>query len=150
MARSTKEASEFLRSNSAMATLLPALARMGTLQKACASGLPAMFSTCEVLQFEAGQLVMSVPNAALAARLKQQLPRLQDRLLKDGWQVSAIRIKVQVGQTPAPPPPKRILELPQGAVASFAELGNALEDHPRNQALKSAIAAMVSRRQSAE
>jgi hypothetical protein len=99
MAKSTKGAADFLRSNSTMAALLPALARMGTLQQSVAASLPAMFAACQILQFEAGVLVMSAPNAALAARLKQQTPRLQDRLLKDGWQVNSIRIKVQVGKT---------------------------------------------------
>jgi len=147
MARSTKEASVYLQSNSAMAALMPALARLSSLQKTCAASLPSMFETCEILQFESGQLVMSAPNAALAARLKQLLPRLQDRLQKDGWQVNSIRIKVQVGKIAAPPPvPKRVLELPPTAVDSFAELSTALEDTPRNQALKDAIDAMVRRR----
>lgn len=145
-ARSTKEASVFLQSNTAMAALLPALARMGSLQKACAANLPPMFDACQILNFEAGQLVMSTPNAALAARLKQQLPRLQERLQNDGWQVNSIRIKVQVGRTEPPPAPKRVLELPENAVSSFAELSQALEDSPRNEALRNAIDAMVRRR----
>ena len=34
-------------------------------------------------------------NAAVAAKLRQLQPRLEDRLRDRGWQVSAIRIKVQ-------------------------------------------------------
>ncbi|MBB5392676.1 MULTISPECIES: DciA family protein [unclassified Herbaspirillum] len=146
MAKSTKDASDFLRSNSAMAALLPALSRMSALQKACAATLPTMFAACEILNFEVGALVMSAPNAALAARLKQQLPTLQDRLQKDGWQVNSIRIKVQVGRVAPPPAPKRVLELTDGALSSFAELSNALSDDPRSQGLKDAIDAMVRRR----
>ncbi|WP_102663287.1 MULTISPECIES: DciA family protein [Herbaspirillum] len=146
MAKSTKGAADFLRSNSTMAALLPALARMGTLQQSVAASLPAMFAACQILQFEAGVLVMSAPNAALAARLKQQTPRLQDRLLKDGWQVNSIRIKVQVGKTAPPPPPKRVLELTEGALSSFAELSSTLASDPRSQGLKEAIDAMIRRR----
>lgn len=147
MAKSTKGASDFLRSNSTMAALLPALSRMNTLQKACASTLPAMFTACEILNFEAGALVMSAPNAALAARLKQQLPKLQDRLQKDGWQVNSIRIKVQVGRIAPPPAPKRVLELTDSALSSFAELSSSLSADPRSQGLKDAIDAMIRRRQ---
>ncbi|WP_252717191.1 DciA family protein [Herbaspirillum sp. B65] len=130
-----------------MAALLPALARMGTLQQSVAANLPAMFAACQILQFEAGVLVMSAPNAALAARLKQQTPRLQDRLLKDGWQVNSIRIKVQVGRMAPPPPPKRVLELTENALSSFAELSSTLARDPRSQGLKDAIDAMIRRRQ---
>jgi hypothetical protein len=147
MAKSTKGASDFLRSDSAMAALLPALSRMAALQKTCAAALPAMFSACAILQFEAGALAMSAPNAALAARLKQQLPRLQDRLQKDGWQVNSIRIKVQVGRIAPPPPPKRVVELTDKALSSFAELSNSLSGDPRSEALKNAIDAMIRRRQ---
>ena len=147
MAKSTKGAADFLRSNSTMAALLPALALMGTLQQSVAAALPAMVAACQILHFEAGVLVMSAPNAALAARLKQQLPRLQDRLLKDGWQVNSIRIKVQVGRTEPPPAPKRVLELTEDALSSFAELSSNLARDPRSQGLKDAIDAMLQRRE---
>lgn len=146
MAKSTKGAADFLRSNSTMAALLPALARMGTLQRSVAAALPTMFAACQILQFEAGVLVMSAPNAALAARLKQQTPKLQDRLLKDGWQVNSIRIKVQVGKMAPPPVQKRVLELTDGALSSFAELSSTLASDPRSQGLKEAIDAMIRRR----
>jgi hypothetical protein len=34
-------------------------------------------------------------NASVAAKLRQLQPRLEDELLERGWQVSAIRIRVQ-------------------------------------------------------
>ena len=147
MARSTKGAADFLQSNSTMAALMPALARMGKLQQSVAAVLPAMFDACQILHFEAGVLVMSAPNAAMAARLKQQAPRLQDRLQKDGWQVNSIRIKVQVGKIAPPPTPKRVLELTDNALSSFAALSSTLASDPRSQGLKDAIDSMLRRRQ---
>jgi hypothetical protein len=138
-----KGAAEFLRSHDKMAMLLPAIARMASLQKDCAAALPVMFAQCAVLQFEANQLVLSVPNAALAARLKQQLPKLQDELLQRGWQVSAIRLKVQVSKIPAKSMTSAKPILPVQAVSAFAELGAALDDSPRNRTLKAAVAMMV-------
>jgi len=144
--RKPRDATDFLRTDNALATLMPAINRMAALQKSCAEILPAIFKSCDVMNFEAGQLVLSMPNAALAAKLKQQLPKLQDRLLKDGWQVNAIRIKVQVGKSyVVPPPVRRQLVLPKLAVSAFAELSEALEDTPGNQALKAALRDMVRR-----
>ncbi|MFL9879260.1 DciA family protein [Herbaspirillum rhizosphaerae] len=144
--RKPRDATDFLTSDNAMATLMPAITRMAALQKSCAAILPAIFKSCDVMNFEGGQLVLSMPNAALAAKLKQQLPKLQERLLKDGWQVNAIRIKVQVGKNyVVPPVERRVLTLSTAAVASFAELNEALEDSKQNQALKTALANMVRR-----
>lgn len=138
-----KDAMEFLRSHDKLAMLMPAVTRMASLQKDCAAALPAMFAQCAVLLFEAGQLVLSVPNAALAARLKQQLPKLQDNLLQRGWQVNAIRLKVQVGKTPEKSITSVKPALPERAVSAFAELDASLDDSSRNRALKAALALMI-------
>lgn len=143
--RKPRDASEFLRSDNAMAALLPAISRMASLQKNCVAVLPAIFKSCDVMHFGEGQLVLSTPNAALAAKLKQQLPKLQEHLLKSGWQVNAIRIKVQVAREEAPVAARRQLALPALAVSAFAELNATLEDSPRNQTLKQALANMVRR-----
>lgn len=141
--KTAKGAAEFLRSHDKMAALLPSITRMAALQKDCAAALPAMFIHCAVLQFEADQLILSVPNAALAARLKQQSLKLQDELLQRGWQVNSIRLKVQVGKTPAKSTASSKLILPTQAISAFAELSAALEDSPRNQALKNALTTMM-------
>ena len=143
---SAQGAADFLRANTRMAAILPGVTRMVALQKACAAALPAMFATCAVVQFENGQLVLSTPNAALAAKLKQQLPKLQETLLQQGWQVSAIRLKVQVARKLDRPLKSTPPALPPIATSAFAKLGEALDDSPRNHALKAAIEAMVRRR----
>jgi hypothetical protein len=141
----TTGAAEFLRSNDKMAALLPTVTRMLALQKDCAALLPAMFDACAVLQLEAGQLTMATPNAALAAKLKQQLPKLQEGLLKRGWQVSAIRLKVQVTKNLEKIMPEKQLTLPARAVSALADLDQTLESSPRNAALKAALSAMIER-----
>lgn len=141
--KTAKGAAEFLRSHDKLAAILPAITRMAALQKDCAAALPAMFAHCAVLQFEANQLVLSVPNAALATRLKQQLPKLQDELLQRGWQVNAIRLKVQVGKTLVKSMASKQLTLPSQAISAFAELSASLPDTPRNQTLKAALGSMM-------
>ncbi|MEC5215832.1 hypothetical protein RCH09_000766 [Actimicrobium sp. GrIS 1.19] len=128
-----------------MAALLPSVTRMMALQNDCAASLPSMFSACGVLQFESGQLVLSTPNAALASKLKQQLPKLQDGLQKCGWQVNAIRLKVQVGPPLEKPAPVKQLKLPDPAISALTELETLLENSPRNATLLAAIHALVKR-----
>ncbi|MDB5839720.1 MAG: hypothetical protein JWQ23_1672 [Herminiimonas sp.] len=124
---------------------MPAVTRMAALQKDCAALMPEMFKACEVLQFESEQLVLSVPNAALAARLKQKLPNLQESLAKRGWQVSAIRLKVQVSRNIEKAIRAKQLILTDGALTAMASLGMALEDEPRNAGLKAAIDSLLRR-----
>jgi len=115
------------------------------LQKDCTSVLPALFEVCSVMQFEAGQLVLATPNAAVATKLKQQLPKLQDNLLKRGWQVSAIRIKVQLGKVAEKQQPQKQLVLPRKAISALAELKDSLESSRGNEALAAAISRMLNR-----
>lgn len=128
-----------------MASLLPSVTRMAALQRDCAAALPAMFSTCAVLQFETGQLVLAVPNAALASKLKQQLPKLTESLLQRGWQVSAIRLKVQVGASVNKAAPVKQLSLPDQAISALAQLETTLDKSPRNTDLLNAINRLVTR-----
>jgi len=128
-----------------MATLLPAVARMAALQKDCAALLPALFETCSVMQYEAGQLVLATPNNALAAKLKQQLTKLQSGLSNRGWQVSAIKIKVQVGKIYEKATLKKQIALPSQALSALETLNRSLESSPGNAALKTAISTMLKR-----
>ncbi|HJV88060.1 MAG TPA: DciA family protein [Noviherbaspirillum sp.] len=136
---------DFLRAHDKMAVLLPAVTRINALQKECATILPALFEMCSVIQFEAGHLVLATPNAALATKLKQQLPKLQDGLLKRGWQVNAIRIKVQVSNIAEKKTPQKQLTLPGKAMSALASLHESLGDTPHNKALKAAISTMLER-----
>ena len=147
--KTAKGAADFLQSHDKMAALLPTVTRMAALQKDCAATLPVMFDACTVLQFESDQLVLSTPNASLAAKLKQQLPKLQEGLQKRGWQVNAIRLKVQVTKIVDNSIKTKQLMLPKQAVSALAELGNTLENSPRNDALKAALSTMVRRHRAA-
>ena len=139
-------ATDFLRRDDKMAALLPAIQRMASLQKDCAAALPAMFKYCEILAFEDGQLILSLPNAALAAKLKQQLPKLQDTLARRGWQVHGVKLKVQMTKPAEIKEQMRSLSLTEAAVTAFDELGHTLEDTPQNATLIAALKAMVAKR----
>ncbi|WP_308601808.1 hypothetical protein [Massilia sp. Dwa41.01b] len=91
-------------------------------------------------------LVLTVPSSAVAARLKQQLPKLQSTLLGRGWQVSSTRLKVQVTRAMPERVETRVLELPPTAVDAFEELGESLPETPQNAALVAAIKRLAARR----
>lgn len=142
-------ATDFLRSNDRMASLLPTAMRMARLQKDCAAALPSTFGHCDVLSFHDSALVLAVPNSAVAARVKQQLPKLQALLRQRGWQVESVRLKVQVTRATPPGEPMRTLEMPPTAVQAFEQLGEALPDTPQNAQLVAAIRALAARRRQA-
>lgn len=148
-AHATKEAqgaADLLYAHERMAALLPTVTRLVALKKDCAAILPDMFYSCEVLQCDSGQLVFSVPNAALAAKLKQKLPRLQEALRMRGWQVSSIRLKVQVGQAAKEAMLKPVKpNLPARAASALAALAQSLDDSSRNAPLKAAIEKLMQR-----
>lgn len=140
------EATDFLRSNERMARLLPAAMRMADLQRDVGMTLPALAGNCDVLSFQEGVLTLAVPSSAVAARLKQQLPKLQGSLLARGWQVNSLRLKVQVMRAMPEQVQMRTLELPEKAVAAFEELGETLPDTPQNAALVAAVKRLAERR----
>lgn len=139
-------ATDFLRANDRMASLLPAANRMARLQADCAAALPAMFGNVDVLSFQEGVLVLAVPSSALAARLKQMLPKLQATLQQRGWQVESMRLKVQVARALQEKPQMRTLELPKTAVEAFEELADSLEDTAQNKELVAALRALAAKR----
>ena len=149
--RTSIEATDFLRRNDRMAALLPAATRMAKLQKDVRQILPPMYANCEALSVQDGVLALAVPSSAVAAKLKQQAPKLQAALQKKGWQVDSVRIKIQVGR--ALPVEDDImkpssLELPPTAVQAFEELGDALPASPQNAPLIAAIRRLAEKRKS--
>ncbi|GAB2867464.1 hypothetical protein GCM10027277_40640 [Pseudoduganella ginsengisoli] len=144
--RDPVEATNFLRRDNRLAALLPAVERMASLQQDCAAVLPAMFSHCEVLAFEQGVLLLSAPNTALAAKLKQQTPKLQEALLKRGWQINNIKLRVQMMKAADIKPEPVSLSLSPAAVEAFDTLSQTLEQNKQNAPLIAALKNMVQKR----
>ena len=142
------EATDFLRSSPGLARLMPGAMRVANLQKDIKNILPPMYAGVDVLALQEGALSLAVPSSAVAAKLKQQLPKLQAGLQKKGWQVEAIRIKIQMGRTvPVREEPKpSALRLPPTAVDAFEELGETLPETPQNADLIAAIKRLAEKR----
>lgn len=139
---------DFLRRHDGAAALMPAALRNLRLGQDTLALMPAVFrETCEVAGCDDGVLILRVSSAGAAAKLRQTLPRLQGGLLDRGWQVSAIRVRVQPRPADAGPAARKQKHdaaiSPEG-VAAFADLGNALVDSP----LKAAVERLIRRRKS--
>lgn len=143
--RAATSAVDSLRMHENMAALMPAVMRMAAIQRDCKAILPDMFGSCTVLRLDSDRLVLSAPNAAMAARLKQKLPNLQDALIVAGWQVSAIQLKVQPNANRSEPRRVEKDGLPEKAVAAFSALASAIGESPRDEALRSAVQTLVQR-----
>jgi len=142
-----QEATDFLRGNARLAALLPAVQRMVNLQRDCAEVLPSAFKSCEIFAFDGGELTLAVPNTAVAAKLKQQVPKMQEALNEKGWQINNIRLKVQMtSAAEAAGPSGEGLKLPETAVDSFDALSQKLEPTPANEPLIEAMRGLVARR----
>lgn len=140
-------ATDFLRKNDRMASLLPAAMRMARLQSDCAAILPVMAGNTDVISFQDGALVLAVPSSAVAARMKQMLPKLQSALAQRGWAVESIKLKVQVARAmPDDKPQMRVLALPKTAVQAFEELAESLKDSSQNKDLVAALRRLAERR----
>ena len=139
-------ATDFLRANDRMASLLPAAMRMARLQSDCAAILPVMAGNTDVIAFHEGTLVLAVPSSAVAARMKQMVPKLQTALAAKGWPVESIRLKVQVGRAMPEKPQMRTLELPPTAVQAFEDLAESLEETSQNKNLVAALRRLAEKR----
>jgi hypothetical protein len=126
---------DMLKQTQAVGALLPAVERHLALQRDVVLVLQPWLNTlqrnaprinaldiCCVLRLEQGVLTLGVRNAALAARVRQVLPRLETGLAQRGWKVTAIRLRVQ---------PESFIEksesyskkpLPTAGLAAFADL----------------------------
>lgn len=144
-AQPVKGIADFLQAHDKLRLLLPTATRLASLQSACSAALADVFTACSILQFEENQLLIGTPNSAVAAKLKQKLPKLQEVLIRQGWQVNAIRLKVQLGKSIEKSMSSKHLALSGQAVAAFSELEKQLEASDRNTALKAALHAMLER-----
>ena len=126
--------------------LWPTISNITACQKECSAALPQLFLYCSVMHLESDQLILAAPNSALASKLKQQLPKLQESLQKAGWQINAIRIKVQVNPMIQNEPPEKQCQLSAKALHAFDSLEKELAQSSSNAELLGALRNLISRK----
>lgn len=146
---SFKPVSALIRENEAVRPIHDRLTFVSRLQQSFADALPpGLNQSCRVATVEGSTLVIAVANGAVAAKLKQMLPRLLEKFRenkKQEQQVTVISILVQPEFFRPPPVPESGPPREPMSVAKLTELAESLEDSP----LKKTIEGMRKRRQRA-
>jgi|LNFM01.1.fsa_nt_gb hypothetical protein len=142
----TRKFSALIVETAGLSALNRATQRISALQRlysVCAP--PELSLASRVVGDHNGTLVIAADNGAIAAKLKQIMPRLLKNLQKQSAQVTGIRIQVQVsGQQPAARVYTEKPELPIDLIDNFEKLSNRVQD----PGLRSALARFAARRRS--
>jgi hypothetical protein len=88
-----------------------------------------------IVDAQTPELRLAVDAGAIAAVLRQRTPELLDQLLREGWQFSAIRIRVQVRETPKPVFKTPSNHIDRSSLRPLAGLARELPDGPLKAAL---------------
>lgn len=97
---------------------------------------PPLTHACRVKQLRAGTLFVLAENAAVASKLKQLAPRLLTAYQKQRWQVTAIRVEVQVEKSSAARRDEAARKpLSTESIEKLEKLAAELEESPLKQAL---------------
>ncbi len=133
----------YLDSSSSLRALTRAARRVADLQQIFLNTVPQpLTQACYVKQLRAGTLFLLAENAAVASKLKQLAPRLLASYVKQGTEVTAIKVEVQVAETAPPAASKpRAKRLSIDSIEDLERLADGLEDTP----LKHALARLAAR-----
>jgi len=138
-----------MRDNEAIAPIHDRLQRISRLQHSFADALPPGLGTsCRVATVEGSTLVIAAANGAVAAKLKQMLPRLLEKFRqnkKQEQEVTVISVLVQPDFFQPEPAPRTGPPREPMPSAMLAELAESLEDSP----LKTTVEKIRKRRERA-
>jgi hypothetical protein len=112
------------------------LRQLAALQSALAEVLPGnLAANSSVALVKAGEVILSANNGAVAAKLRQMAPRILVFLRQRGFQITGIRLQVQVRVRDNPLPQKQI-SLSPDARDAIDLLSDRLDASPLKTALK--------------
>lgn len=116
-----------------------------TLERALKTALPpGLAEACHVARLEDQRLTVAVPSAAYAARLRQLAPRTVAQLVRSGWNLTEIQVRVQASLLQSrtkKPMPKQSNPLDSEGLEAFRSLQENLRPGP----LADAVARLVAR-----
>lgn len=116
-----------------------------TLERALKTALPSgLAEACHVARLEDQRLTVAVPSAAYAARLRQLAPRTVAQLVRSGWNLTEIQVRVQASLLQSrmkKPLPKQSIPLDNKGLEAFRSLQENLRPGP----LADAVARLIAR-----
>ena len=144
-----KPINALMRENEVIAPIHDRLQRVSRLQSSFADALPpGLNQSCRVAAVEGSTIIIAAANGAVAAKLKQMLPRLLEKFRqnkKQEQEVTVISVLVQPDYFQPEPPPKAGPPREPMPSAMLAELAESLEDSP----LKTTVEGIRKRRERA-
>jgi hypothetical protein len=133
---SDKRIGPLLQSLPELQSLSRELQQLTALQIALAQLLPGdLASSANVALLKAGELILAADNGAVAAKLKLMAPRLLTTLRQRGYDITGIRLQVQVRIRDNPLPQKQI-SLSSAARDAIDSLSEQISPSPLQDALK--------------
>ena len=140
----TRKLSALIIDNAGLTALSRATQCIAALQRlyaVCAP--PDMARASRVVNNRDGMLVIAADNGTVAAKLRQQAPRLLKNMQKQGVEITGIRVQVQVERaSPAPRIRAQKTPLPIDSIDDFENLSKQVKD----PGLSSALARFATRR----
>ena len=138
----------YLTSSDSLRSLTQAAQRNAELHRILMNIAPLeLTQACCVKQLRDGTLTLLAENAAISAKLKQLAARLLATYLKQGVEVTVIRIEVQVRDAATVPVAKREPKrLSIETIENLENLAGQLEDSPLKQALTTMAARQRNRK----
>jgi hypothetical protein len=119
-----------------MQALNRALRQLTALRNAVLQVLPAnLAGAVSVTQTMDGQLILAAVDGAVAAKLLHFVPRIQNILHQQGFEITGIRVQVQLRMPDNPLPQKQIFISEQASTA-INTLSERLVASPLKRALK--------------
>jgi len=88
---------------------------------------------CQVINVDGPCLTLAVPNAAHASKLRQLAPRLAETLMRAGWNIVEVKVRIHAGLADPPSyvaPPKEAVALDDQALQAFTHLREHLQPGP--------------------
>ena len=110
--------------------------RHAQLQQVYRTAVPTELARrSRVIDERSGTLVIAADTSAVAAKLRQLVPRIVVDIVKCCPEVTAIRLEVQVADGPPPRPPRTRPHIAAEGLQSLAHLRDALPPSPLREAL---------------
>ena len=127
----------YLNSSDSLRSLTRAAQHIAAMQRVLLDNAPQeLTQRCRVKQLRDGTLTLLAENAAIAAKLKQLAARLLTSYQKLRWQITAIRIEVQVMETaPDLTPKPNSKRLSIETIKNLEVLAEQIDDVSLKQAL---------------
>lgn len=132
----------YLNADESMARLAAHAGRLLKLQRLFEEVVPAnLAKTCRIANFKAGVIIIHAENGAVAAKLRQLAPTLNDDFRARAVEVTEIRIKVQpLDVAPQYKSPPEAAVLGAAGRTSIARLADSLPDGSLRESLARFIA----------